>query len=710
MFYQKNIVNGNCSLDIFGAEIQYFRLEPQYWACVLDQLVDTGIKTVTTYVQWNTHLIGPPDMKNPAGILDFEGKTAPQLNLLKFLDMITQRGLQCNFRAGPFCCNEAVHGGYPSWIIFDPAISVWDYQNRTTQGYWIAKKEGSQPSYLHPTYLQWCRRWIEAVSPIIRDRLHSSGGCITMVNLDNEVSYIVKDSFLDSDYNPVNVDRGGFWHQFLTEQYGSAGNLPYPKSYKTIEDVQPPRAVPKSITDDLSYYLDWIRFKTWVMCRYISELRKMYNQNGVVDVCFMTNLNPHRPEGIPTRMPDIERATNGIVGYDFYRNPFLSYSGYHSMARILKLMRASMNYVWSAEFMAGLWNKDMTSHSRISADHMQFMARCALAHGCKAISWFMFHDRDIWGDAPVSSHGHRRPSHGILRNTMKLVFESIKNWDALEVLEDVAVIYELLQHQHTAIGDPCPCNDGEVYQGNPSIDGIDAGFASQSYEGLFRIIEQTGRQAGVVDIMADASRMDRFKVAFLPASPLLSDAAADVIRKFIKSGGRLIIDGIWPARNELGKPSKFLDMAPPQTDTIIPIGEGSVILLSMPIGLVEPESEDIASIAKIEEWIDEIAGSPAVRCEQDNPVEYVVLAKGGGTQTICQNHCLGAAVMHRSNDETILFVMNLHPEAAVFKLTFNDDKYGSMIDLDSGEATMIDHGVVIVDVDRKAANVYRLEI
>ena len=41
-----------------------------------------------------------------------------------------------------------------------------------------------------------------------------------MINLDNEVSYIVRGGFLDSDYNPVNICPGGFWHQFLAEKYG----------------------------------------------------------------------------------------------------------------------------------------------------------------------------------------------------------------------------------------------------------------------------------------------------------------------------------------------------------------------------------------------------------------------------------------------------------------------------------------------------------
>ena len=133
--------------NIFGAEIQYFRLEKRYWKPILQKFKDAGLKNVTTYVQWATHLVGPPSAEHPAGELDFEGRTNPNLNLYHFLDLVQEMGLELNFRCGPFCCNEMIHGAYPEWLIMgDPSMMVWDYQNRTTQGYWIGKREGSQPS------------------------------------------------------------------------------------------------------------------------------------------------------------------------------------------------------------------------------------------------------------------------------------------------------------------------------------------------------------------------------------------------------------------------------------------------------------------------------------------------------------------------------------------------------------------------------------
>jgi hypothetical protein len=45
------------------------------------------------------------------------------------------------------------------------------------------------------------------------------------------------------------------------------------------------------------------------MCRYLAVLRRMHVSNGVKGITFMTNLNPHLPEGVPTRMPAFEKAT-----------------------------------------------------------------------------------------------------------------------------------------------------------------------------------------------------------------------------------------------------------------------------------------------------------------------------------------------------------------------------------------------------------------
>ena len=698
------------SRDIFGAEVQYFRLDPKYWDLILRRLKDSGLRCVTTYVQWGTHAVAPPDAAHPAGVLDFEGRTDPRRNLLKFLDLVERHDLALNFRCGPFCCNEMVHGGYPPWIVLgDPSTLVWDSQDKVARGYWIGRQEGGQPSYLHPDYLDWCRRWLEAVDPIIEAHLKSLGGCVTMINLDNEVSYIVQDGFLSSDYNPVNVRPGGLYHRFLAEKYGSAGDLPYPVRYASIEDVPAPRAVPDEVGDDLAYYVDWCEFKTWAMAGYIRALREMHEAGGVRDVTFMTNLNPHRPEGVPTRMPAFERAAGGIVGYDFYRGSFLSYSGYQSMARVLKLMNSSLRYTWSAEFMGGIWNKVLPG--RVSDDHMRFMARCALAQGCKAIAWFMFHDRDCWGDAPVSSHGHVRPSLAVLAETIDLVFTKVRGWEALSPQTDVAVVYDLLQHQHTYLGDPSPCDDNNIHVGKPAVDGAQAGKASLEYEGLLRLVEESGVQPAAVDVMHDAGPLAAYPLVLVPGSPVMEEEASRRLRRHVEQGGALVLSGPWPKRSERGRPLKFLGLDEPRAAAPVvevALGLGKLVWHRQYLAEEKPEEESLESIAFVASLIERHVPRPHVRIRPVGEVSWVDWKEGGGHMEYRQPRNLGTAVLHRGPDERIVFVLNHYPEAACFELEFPCDRIQGLVNLVTGQQVALSHGRAVVDIDRKSGEVFRL--
>lgn len=705
------------SAEIFGGEIQYFRLDARYWRPILQKFKDAGLSCVTTYVQWATHLVGPSDERHPAGVLDFEGKTNPNLNLFQFLDLVQEMELELTFRCGPFCCNEMVHGGYPSWLVMgDPMTMVWDYQNRTTQGYWIGKREGSQPSYLHPEYLSWCSKWISEVDKIIAPRLKSKGGFITMLNLDNEVSYIVQDGFLSSDYNPVNVRPGGFYHQFLAEKYGAAGGLPYPVKYAAIEDVPAPRLIPSQIGDDFAYYADWCEFKTWVMSKYIGIIREMHEANGVKEVTFITNFNPHRPEGVPTRMPAFEKSTGplGITGYDFYRGTFLSYSGYHSMARVLKLMNATLRYTWSTEFMSGTWNKVLTT--RVSDDHMKFMALCALAQGCKAISWFMFHDRDCWGDAPVSSHAHERPSIAVLREIKAVACETIQGWDELVPVTDLAVVYDLTSHVHSYLGDPSPCDDSAIHVGEPSVDGTPCGLASLEYEGLFRVVEHTGRQASVIDPVHSISGIlpELVPLVILPGSPVIHRTTAVALETYVKNGGRLIVSGPWPTRNDLGHRIDFLEGLPVESGRPVPMKEGSVCWVKNGLGGGKPEEDSLESIAFLKSLLDRELPPPHVLVEADAEVAWVdwntgkTMKSEGGHCTYRQPRNLFTAVLHKGAKDHVLFVLNHYPEAARARITLRDRSASILLDLQTGETIPLTNGKVVLDLDRKSAAVFRV--
>ncbi|MBE6569437.1 MAG: hypothetical protein E7658_04375 [Ruminococcaceae bacterium] len=690
--------------EIFGGEVQYFRTDPEYWELIVKRLAETGLRTLTTYITWETHMVKEPDAEHPIGYLDFTGETNPRLNLMGFLEIVEKYGLNLNFRCGPFCCNELPCGGYPRFLVTEmPEIFVLNNEDKYTNGYRIASKDTFQPSYLHPVYLDLCRQWINEMDKIIIPHLKVNGGCITMINLDNEVSYIVQDSFLQSDYNPVNVAPGGFYHQFLKETYGSVENLPYRTKYAAFEEIPAPRSVPENIDDDYAYYADWMKFHTWVMCRYIEEIRKMHEANGVTSdkVTFMTNYDPHLPEGVPTRMPDFEKASGGITGYDFYRSPFMTYSGYQSMARVMKLMTNTLAFPYSSEFMAGIWEKILSS--RISDDCMRFMARCAFAHGCKAIQWFMFSDRDSWNDAPLSSHGHKRPSIDVLSEVPVLLFDKIKNWDAMKPINDIGIIYDLTTHIHTSIGDPMPCADGKLHIGSPKIDGVEAGLGSKEYISMFRLAEQNGVQAAAIDIhYSDASLYD-YPLVVYPGSPVIAAKTEEQLRKYVENGGILAITGILPTRYETGEKCCFFGGVQAGEQTF---GKGRVIFVDKYIGQGDSEEDTLEDIALFGELLQKANVVPAVHMTA-KPCEWKTLT-GAGMTDFRQERMLGSAVLQQANGETLLFVLNHYPEAHKFTLKFSIP-CTRLVCLTEEEDAVVENGVCTLDIDRKDCQIYRVE-
>ncbi|MBQ7922401.1 MAG: beta-galactosidase [Clostridia bacterium] len=683
--------------EIFGGEIQYFRLDPQYWEEIVRAFAETGLRTVTAYVPWECHLVVEPNEEHPDGVYDFTGETDPRLNLMLFLEIIEKYGLNLNFRCGPFCCAELPYGGHPRFVVKDleETFSL-NNEDKFTKGYFGGSY---QPSYMHPVYLEWVRKWFGEMAKIIIPHLKVNGGCITMINLDNEVSYIVQDSFLQSDYNPVNVAPGGYYHQFLKETYGTVENLPYRTRYTAFEEIPAPRSVPEDIDDDYAYYADWMKFHTWIMCRFIVELRKMHEANGITSeqVIFMTNYDPHLPEGVPTRMPDFEEAAEGITGYDFYRGTFMSYSGYQSLARVMKLMTDTLKFPYSSEFMAGTWEKVLSS--RVSDDHMRFMARCALAHGCKAIQWYMFHDRDGWGDSPVSIHGHKRPSIDVLTETPVILFDKIKNWDAMKPLNDIGIIYDLTAHLHTSFGDPMPCNDGKLHIGAPKIDGVRAGLASAEYIGMFRLAEQNGVQAAAIDIHYSDASLRQYPLVVYPGSPVIAAKTEEQLLNYVQNGGILAITGVLPTRYETGEKCTFFGGVQVGENVI---GKGKVYFVDKYLGQGESEKDDLNDIAAFGELLNKANVVPRVGISCD----ALKLTFFNGPQE--QPRMLGSAVLQEANGETILFVLNHHPDAHCFKLHFSIPAK-KLVCLTEGRDAVVENGMCELDIDRKCCEIYRVE-
>jgi len=93
-----------------SGELHYARIPRQYWRARLRMARAMGLNTVATYVFWNVHEPEP-------GQFNFKGNA----DLVEFLREAQQEGLWVMLRVGPYSCAEWEFGGFPAWMLKDPA-------------------------------------------------------------------------------------------------------------------------------------------------------------------------------------------------------------------------------------------------------------------------------------------------------------------------------------------------------------------------------------------------------------------------------------------------------------------------------------------------------------------------------------------------------------------------------------------------------------
>ena len=123
----------------------------------------------------------------------------------------------------------------------------------------------------------------------------------------------------------------------------------------------------------------------------------------------------------------------------------------------------------------------------------------------------------------------------------------------------------------------------------------------------------------------------------------------------------------------------------------------------------KPEEECLASLAQIAKLIRRYGPVPHVRLRPETEVAWVDWKEGGGHKEYRQPRNFGSAVLQRGAGEAILFVLNHYPTAARFVVEFPRDDFRQLVNLSTGETLPVQRRQVVVDVDRKSCDIFRLE-
>lgn len=140
-------------LPVMG-EIHYNRMDSRYWRDALLKMKASGIDIVATYCIWSLH-------EEFEGELSWEG----HLNLRRFIELCKELDMKVHLRFGPYCNAEIKNGGLPDWIV--------NNKNLVTRSN-------------DPLYLEYSRRWYQAVYDQVKGLLWKDGGPIMALQLENE--------------------------------------------------------------------------------------------------------------------------------------------------------------------------------------------------------------------------------------------------------------------------------------------------------------------------------------------------------------------------------------------------------------------------------------------------------------------------------------------------------------------------------------------
>ncbi|WP_213805840.1 beta-galactosidase family protein [Granulicella sp. dw_53] len=149
------LLNGQ-PFKILSGELHYARIPREYWHARLKMAKAMGLNTIATYVFWNIHEPTP-------GHFDFTGNN----DLAAFIKAAQQEGLYVILRSGPYSCAEWEFGGFPAWLLKDPAMEQTLRSN--------------DPSFMVPT-----ERWIHRLAQEVAPLQIGHGGPIIMTQVENE--------------------------------------------------------------------------------------------------------------------------------------------------------------------------------------------------------------------------------------------------------------------------------------------------------------------------------------------------------------------------------------------------------------------------------------------------------------------------------------------------------------------------------------------
>lgn len=484
------LVDGQPQPQLFGAELQYFRLRGGYernvprqkvielWNRALDRMVEAKMNVISFYIPWDFHEYAEGKF-DFSGTVDEDGDGRPDYpsrDLETFFSLIEQHGIRhVMVRPGPYINAEWGFLGFG-------AVPKWFHQKYPRSH--MQAPDGSFTKlydYHDPDFLRYSRNWIREVHERVLKTRMGPGKPIAFVQIDNETNFQWQ-SIYSSDYGSDAVDR---YREFLKSNYATLADLnrAHARQWTDWTRVQPTSTPGKNLAEDR----DWYRFQDHSIHTYLVKVREMWTSIGVNEPTVLFTLAESynaAPNGLlPNYRLRNDPGRTGLMTVNLYPKTYelpskpllnLPFKADHDVkaadAANDAYLGSRQEWVMGPEIQGGWWRGIDISPAARRQTYLT-----TLGHGMKALFVYYFNEgqnwqiegsvphqeRELFFDAPLD--GNANPRHhfyGIKEIGEKLV---APYGDALarakEMNDPVCFLREDEQHAPTFTGvDPLAMN------------------------------------------------------------------------------------------------------------------------------------------------------------------------------------------------------------------------------------------------------------
>ncbi len=553
---------------IMSGEIHYFRLQRDEWQDRINKLKQAGCNAVSSYIPWLCH--EPVD-----GMIDFDGRTLPQLDIGGFIDLCRENDLYFIARPGPFVMAELKNEGIPFWVYQKhPEIIPTSWDNKVVPTKTV--------DYLAPAFLDEVKKWYGAImGQVISPRLQSNGGNIIAVQLDNEIGMLswVSNSPDLTDNVVIDFSR---WLRMTYESKVLSSRYPFDidnvaecaKRFRTPDESYGPQFL-----HDLGYYMR-DRF-----ARYVSELRSYAEEYGISGVPFVINIHGTgggRGFGFPIGISQLYRSytqsPNYLPGSDIYIGD-LTMNNFQDLYIINSYMTAvntADQPITSMEFEAGDGNYGDTYGGRYDPSSIDLKTRMCIAQGNRLLNYYLFAGGINYVLEPKPDDGNNRIAitgerHGFaapispegkLNYTYPRTARIIKTMMALS--EKLSTMKE--EHDNLALAfipdyfmtEYCHPTNRRMRE---IVENLTHHRAYESWEILVRALLLLNYRFGAIDIQDSDIDPSTTNALIVPSALYMDKQIQEKLVDYAKKGGRLLIYGQVPQFDMEGNDCTILSEA-----------------------------------------------------------------------------------------------------------------------------------------------------